>query len=84
MLSHSKCQGQETLFVYFLVSTLLSLPLVFIQGDFLVVASLKFGPLVAVGFYYALRWLCIFITGRIPMRRRSIVFSCKAILGGCV
>ena len=32
MLSQ-QVSGQETLFVYFFVSTLLSLPLVFLQGD---------------------------------------------------
>lgn len=46
MLSH-QVSGQETLFVYFLVSTLLSLPLVFIQGDSLLL-PVEVWPLVAV------------------------------------
>ncbi|QRV23184.1 DMT family transporter [Marinomonas foliarum] len=46
MLSQ-QVSGQETLFVYFFVSTALSLPLVFIQGDS-VVLPIDVWPLVAV------------------------------------
>lgn len=46
MLSQ-QVSGKETLFVYFLVSTILSLPLVFIQGDSVVLPA-EVWPLVAV------------------------------------